>query len=389
MRIAVIGAGIIGLATAAELVRRGHDVHVVDPAPASGASHAAAGMLAAVTETVWGQDALHRLMRESAARYPAFVSQLQRTTGHDVGFRTTPTLSAGVDAADRETLAQLRELQRGLGMDVESLTGSEARERESALGPSVTGAMLIADDHQIDPRRVTGALLGHLGDRVRAERATGVVRDGSAVCGIRLATGERVDADVVVVAAGLGVRDLSGLPALPLRPVWGDVVRVRIPQTQRPLVTRTIRALVHGRPVYVVPRADGSAVIGASVREGGVEGVQLGGVATLLHDAARVVPGLAECEIIELTARPRPASPDAVPLLGRPEAGLVISTGYDRHGILLTALAAELGADLAEGRDIDSGMAAVLDPLRFDGAAAPAPSPAFAGISADVTKGLS
>lgn len=388
MRIAVIGAGMIGLATAAELVRRGHEVDVLDPDPAGGASHAAAGMLAAVTEAAWGQEALHRLMRESAARYPAFVSRLERQTGHDLGYRTTSTLSVGVDAADRETLAQLRELQRGLGMEVVPITGSDAREREPALGPAVTAAMLIADDHQIDPRRATRALLRHLGDRVRAERAIRVSCEGPSGCAIELGTGERWDADAVVVAAGLGARELIGIPALPLRPVWGDVVRVRVPPSQRPLLTRTIRALVHGRPVYVVPRADGSAVIGATVREGGVEGVQAGGIATLLHDAARIVPGLAECEIIDLTARPRPASPDAAPMLGRTGAGLVISTGYDRHGILLAALAADLGADLAEGRDIDPGMAAVLNPLRFDGAAQPSPPPALAACGA-LTKGQS
>lgn len=386
MRITVIGAGIIGLATAAELLRRGHEVQVVDPDPANGASHAAAGMLAAVTEVAWGQDALHPLMSESANRYPAFVSRLERMTGHDLGYRATPTLSVGVDAADRETLAQLRELQRGLGMKVESLTGSEAREREPALGPAVTTAMLVADDHQIDPRRVTSALLAHLGDRVREERASQVMRDEEKVSGVLLGTGEQLDADVVVAAAGLGVRDLVGLPALPLRPVWGDIVRVRVPQSQQPLLTSTVRALVHGRAVYIVPRADGSAVIGASVREGGAEGVQVAGVATLLQDASRIVPGLAECEIIDLTARPRPASPDAVPMLGRTEPGLVISTGYDRHGILLAALAADLGADLAEGRDIDAAMAAVLDPLRFGAAAQPL------SISAEamgtVTKGL-
>ncbi len=386
MRIAVIGAGIIGLATAAELLHRGHDVQVVDPDPAGGASHAAAGMLAAVTETAWGQDALHPLMSESAKRYPAFVSQLERTTGHDLGFRATSTLSVGVDAADRETLVQLRGLQRRLGVEIRSLTGSDAREHEPALGPAVTSAMLVAEDHQIDPRRVTAALLALLGSRVREERVLEVIRDGSTVRAVALDTGERLDADVVVAAAGLGVGEVAGLPDLPLRPVWGDIVRVRIPPSQRPLLTSTVRALVHGRAVYIVPRADGSAVIGASVREGGVEGVQLGGVAALLHDAARIVPALAECEIVELTARPRPASPDAVPMLGRVEPGLVISTGYDRHGILLAALAAELGADLAEGRDIDAETAAAVDPLRFESAASTSRD---LGVSDAITKGLS
>ena len=407
MRIAVIGAGIIGLATAWELVRRGHDVAVFDPAPATGASRAAAGMLASVAEVVWGQPTLYPLMTASVERYPEFARWLEADAGHGVGYRTNPTLVIGAEAADRDALLGLSGLQSSLGMGVERLAPSQARRLEPALTPSIAGAVRIAGDHQIDPRQVTAALLEVLGDRVRRERVAAVVRGGDAeagagddgtgfplrhgseggargyepeggagpdaparTTGIRLESGEVVAADQVLACPGLSAASIEGLPELPLRPVWGDILRLGVPDRLRPLVTHTVRGLVHGRPVYVVPRADGSLVLGATSREDGLAGVQAGGVLALLRDAERLVPGVAECEIREMLARPRPGTPDDVPLVGRLDAGLVVSTGYFRHGVLLAPLAAELGADLVEGRPIDGAAAAALDPFRFDPALA-------------------
>ncbi|GAT72354.1 glycine oxidase ThiO [Microbacterium sp. HM58-2] len=392
MRIAVIGAGIIGLATADELVRRGHDVAVCDPRPAGGASHAAAGMLAHAAEAAWGQEALMPLMAASAARYPGFVARLAASAGHAVGHRVDGTLSVGVDAADREALAALAELQRAHGLPAERVTGSAAREREPALGPAVTSAVLTVDDHQVDPRQVTAALLTVLGDRVRPESVDAVIRTAGAATGIRLASGMEIEADAVVVAAGLGSAAIEGVPSLPLRPVWGDILRLRIPEGLRPLLTLTVRAQVRGRSVYLVPRDDGTVVLGASVREGGVEGVQAGSVLALLRDADTVVPGIGECEIVEMLARPRPGSPDAVPLLGRVSPGLVVSTGFDRHGVLLTPLAAEVGADLAEGRDVDAALLSAMDPRRFAAArdreaAGPRTAPALADLVGALPEG--
>jgi len=365
MRVAVIGAGIIGLATAEELVRRGHAVVVFDPAPATGASFAAAGMLAHAAEAMWGQDALIPLMSASAERYSGFNERVIAASGRSLGYRAEGTLSVGVDGADRETLAALVDLQHAHGLPAERMTGTAAREREPALGSAVTSAVATSADHQIDPRQVMAALLSVLDDRVRRDSVSAVTRTGTAVTGVVLSSGERIEVDAVVVAAGLGSAAIEGVPALALRPVWGDVLRLRVPESLRPMLSSTIRAQVRGRSVYLVPREDGSVVLGASVREGGVTGVQVGSVLTLLRDAETIVPGIGECEIVEMVARPRPGTPDAVPLLGRVSPGLVISTGFDRHGVLLTPLAAEVGADLVEGRGVDAEMLVAMNPLRF------------------------
>jgi len=369
MRIIVVGAGIIGLASASELLRRGHEVTVFDPVPAAGASRAAAGMLAPTTELAWGQDVLHPLLAAAAARFPDFIAALEERTGLGTGHRRTATLALGIDAADRATLAELAMLR---GDAVRRITGSEARRLEPALAPAVSGGLLVCEDHQVDPRRVTAALLTELGSRVRLEAVAAVEREpGSGrATGIRSASGERAAADEVLVAAGLGATLIDGVPRLPLRPVWGDILRLRVPDAIRPLLTHTVRGLVRGSAVYLVPREDGELVLGATVREGGVEGVQAGGVLALLRDAERILPGVAECEVVEVLARARPGSPDAVPLLGRVAPGLVVATGFDRHGVLLTPLAAELGADLIEGRDVAPTFSAAMDPFRFDGTGA-------------------
>lgn len=363
MRVAVVGAGIVGLATAFELMKRGHDVTVHDPVPAGGASHAAAGMLAAVTETVWAHDELHALLRTAAQEYPDFLSQLS-AAGGESGFRSTATLSVGVDGADRESLARLATLQRRDGAHVEQLVGSQARRREPALGSAVTTAMLVTDDHQVDPRQITGSLLRVLAERVHHHRVTEVLFNGGTVRGIRSEGGE-VTADVVIVAAGLGVHGIGGVPSLPVRPVWGDIMRLRVPEALRPLLTDTVRATVHGHSVYLVPRADGTLVVGASVRESGGEGPHTGSVFALLRDAQKVVPGIEECELVEVIARARPGSPDALPLLGPLAPGLIASTGFDRHGVLLAPLAAKLTARLVDGQPLPTPLNSQLDPYRF------------------------
>ena len=153
--------------------------------------------------------------------------------------------------------------------------------------------------------------------------------------------------------------DLGALPeglVLPLRPVHGDILRLRVPEHLRPLCTATLRGVVRGLPVYVVPRNDGTVVIGASSREDGCAGVNAGSVHQLLRDAQVLLPAVAELELIETTARARPGTPDNAPLLGRVAAadgtempGLLIATGFFRHGVLLAPIAARITTQLLAG----------------------------------------
>lgn len=386
--VAVIGGGVIGHAVAWEFQRTGRSVALIDDAPGSGASWAAAGMLAAVSEYHYQEEDLLDLMVESAGIWPGFADGLAANAATTTGYQTTPTLTVGAGAADRSALLDLRRVQCELGLAVEPLTIREARRREPLLSPGISCALDTPDDHQVDPRLLIAALREALGRHpdgstaventvkgfaVRAA-AESLIYDGGKVTGVRLRGGGEVTAGETIVANGLYAGQLGGLPEglqLPLRPVHGDILRLRIPGHLRPLLTATIRGLVHGVPVYLVPRTDGTLVIGATQREDrlgspdqGRDGVgdpasttavSAGGVYQLLRDAQQLVPAVAELELLEATARARPATPDNAPFLGRVGTaaghiqGLIISTGFFRHGVLLAPVAARICRELADG----------------------------------------
>jgi len=337
MRVRVLGAGIVGLSVADELLGRGHDVTVVDPDPGRGASYAAAGMLSPAGEAWHGEEELFRLGATSLAMWPEYAARL------GVHVHTRGTLLAGADAADLQQVErQLAVLDRA-GVAYARLGRRELLDREPGLGRVVGGA-LLPDDHSVDPREVVAALLRSVG------RA--VVRDERRV--------ETDAAEVTVIATGASLPE----PYAPLiRPVRGDVVRVR---TDDPM-EGTVRAWVHGEQVYVVPRRpiDGAAevVIGATSeeRDGPLEPT-VEGVWRLLDSARRLVPGLDRAQVAEAIARDRPGTPDNHPLVGPTgEPGVVLAAGTYRNGVLLAPLVGRLVADHLETGAVDPAT----DPRRF------------------------
>ncbi|UVI37514.1 glycine oxidase ThiO [Brevibacterium spongiae] len=383
MHVIVVGAGIIGLSTAWHLRRLSAEVTIIDPTPGQGATHAAAGMIAPAAEVVWGQTPLYPLMQTSARLYPDFAAEVASATGADLGLTDTGTLVCAGDRADLQALRELRENQDEAGFTTELLTGSRARSLEPALSPSVAGAVRIPGDHSIDPRRITSALLTSFASGLLRRRVTGLVRDGGATVGVEVEDGSHLSADQVIIAAGTEANGITGVPVLPLRHVWGDVLRLRAPAELDPLLTSTIRGLVNGRPVYLVPRPDGEIVLGASSREDGRSGISAGAMHRLLQDGQRLVPGVLDCEVTDVTTRARPGSPDDLPLIGRVDDGCIVSTGYFRHGILLAPLGGRLSAELALGLRSDWLPDGALDSVDLQRFSADATMPASTYDPAD------
>ncbi|OUD02438.1 glycine oxidase ThiO [Streptomyces swartbergensis] len=340
----VIGGGIIGLVTAWRAAQRGLATAVVDPEPGGGAAQVAAGMLAAVTELHYGEQTLLGLNLASARRYPDFAAELTEQTGHDLGYRRCGTLAVALDADDRAHLRELHTLQQQSGLESQWLSGRECRRLEPLLAPGVRGGLRVDGDHQIDPRRLAGALVaaceraGVVFHRVWAERLT-VVRDRAT--GVVTDDGTPLEAGQVVLAGGSLSGRLAGVPQdvlPPVRPVKGQVVRLTMPQRHGPFLSRTVRAVVRGSHVYLVPRESGELVVGATSEEMGWDTtVTAGGVYELLRDAHELVPGITELPLTETRAGLRPGSPDNAPLLGPTGLeGLLLATGHYRNGVLLT-----------------------------------------------------
>ncbi len=395
----VLGGGVIGLSVAWRARQRGMSVTVLErDATGQGSSRVAAGMLAPVAEAEFGE-AGRRLLElglRSAEIWPAFAADLQAVTGREVGLMKTGTLLLARDEDEARELERQIAFRDSLGLRTERLRPSEAREREPALAPTVRLALEAPEDNSVDPRLVlaalrsacesTGVVLREHARVARIEsdgagagspptRVTGVTlgseeaegrhcghgggREGTGAKGGNayefVAKGgdpfEFVAAGAVVVAAGAWVEQIEGLPGdarVPVRPVKGQILRLRDPAGPG-LLERVVRF----RGGYLVPRADGRYVLGATVEERGFElAPTVGGVYELLRDAHELVPGVSELEIEELCVGLRPGTPDNVPAIGPGAlAGLIWATGHHRNGILLAPLTAELVVEtLVEGQ---------------------------------------
>jgi len=347
----IVGAGVIGLGIAWRLAAQDAQVSVFDKGAAgAGASHAAAGMLAACAEAEPGEEALVALGRESQARWPGFADELARQTGIDVELRREGTLVIARTADDQAHLLHQLAFAQKLGLPLEWLCAAETRRREPHLAPGIAGALWSPQDHQVDNRKLATAL------RAAATGAGAVLHEHCAVAeisikggraeGVVLANGTFVPADHVVLAAGAWSRGIAGLPPdvrPPVRPVKGQMLALRM-DAAAPLLTHVVWA----PGAYLVPRRDGRLLVGATVEEKGFDAaLTAGAMLTLLDAAWRVVPAIEELPIDETWAGHRPGSRDDAPIVG-PAAvnGLIYATGHHRNGILLAPVTADVIARL-------------------------------------------
>ena len=391
--VVVTGGGVIGLSIAWRAAQRGFSVTLADPSPGQGASYAAAGMLTPVSEAAYAEKELFALGAASLGRYPAFAAELAAASGEPASFRTAGTLQIGYDADDIAVIDELHALQDSLGVPGQRLTPRECRRLEPMLDPSVRGGLLAEADGSVDPRQLTRALLTAIdragvrlirqpvagiltgpADRSPGDAGPGRRRPGDdppgddppgdglgpgprtgagggtdqpgreRASGVRLADGSAIAADWTVLAAGWNSGAIEGLPAdcvPPVRPVKGQVARLLAPDG---FLRRTVRGIVRGSSVYLVPRDNGELVLGATQEDLGPDTrVTAGGLWELLRDARALVPGITELEFTEAVARLRPGTPDNAPVLGPCRmAGLVLATGHFRNGVLLTPVTADI-----------------------------------------------
>ena len=340
----IVGGGTIGLAIGFELVRRGMPVTMFEKdAAGRGTSYQAAGMLAPDAEIEFEELELYEFNRESLRRWPDFAKRVEKAGGQSVDYRDEGTLIVADDRDAAEALERLYNFQREQGLNVEWLTGEEAREIEPFLAPRLSAAVFAPSDHQVDNRRLVDALRaafeaegGTLHDHTPVEA---VVPDADAPA-VRTEDGQCIAGEQVVVAAGVWSRELDGLEpdaTPPVRPVKGQMIQLR---RKRPF---DLQHVVRGPEAYLAPKSDGRIVVGATSEEMGFDtAVTAGGLYDLLEGGWEVVPGIRDLPVDETWAGLRPATRDHAPLLGTtPAPGVLMATGHYRHGILLTPVTAE------------------------------------------------
>jgi glycine oxidase len=353
-----VGGGVIGLCCAWYAARRGARVVVLDRGePGAGATRVAAGMLAPVGELSFGEPRLLEMTLASARLYPEFVAELETETGIGTGYEQLGALHVALDRDEAAQLRRVHELQRSLELDAEWLAPRRCRELEPGLTPSLNGGVHARREAAVDPRRLTAALLAGLeANGVEVMGGTEVVDGlfaGERLRGVRTAGGEELHADSVVLASGAWSGTASWLPehARPaVRPVKGEVLELRVRGSggDGAAATPPTTRILASERVYLVPRPDGRLIVGATVEERGFDTtVSAGGVLELLREAYRLLPEVAEMELIGSTAGLRPGTPDNLPLIA-PGAldGLLLATGHHRNGILLAPLTGKAIAEL-------------------------------------------
>jgi glycine oxidase len=343
----VIGGGILGLSTAWRLLRAGLPVVIVDDAPESSATRAAAGMLAPFTEVSPNAD-MQALLARSLEMYPGFVEEIEREADREIEIEFPGTILL-VTAEQRAGLVDQLAAQ---DIRAEALDASALRELEPDL--SAESAILFPGEGYVDPRALHDALREAfarrggrwISSRARAfERAPVETTDREHVT-VRTAEGI-VRGRIVLNAAGVGAGELLGEELRTLlrpRPVRGEIVRLR-PRS------RAVRHLVHKEGgIYLVPRRDGTLLVGATAAEGETPRVTAGGVRWLLDRAVEIIPSLNDAEFVEAWSGARPLAGDGAPeIIEDPSGSVFHGVGLYRNGILLAPLlSAQLEARILE-----------------------------------------
>ncbi|WP_418602045.1 glycine oxidase ThiO [Mycolicibacterium sp. SCSIO 43805] len=318
--LAVIGGGVIGLAVARRAAQDGWAVRV-HRSTERGASWVAGGMLAPHSEGWPGEE---RLLQIGLASLQLWNSGFLDGLPAEV-VTARGSLVVAVDRADAADLKTVADWLSAQGHPVTPTT--TARDVEPLLAQGIRHGFVADTELAVDNRLVVDALAAHC-DRLGVRWAPAVAE-----------LSEVDDADAVVIANGIDAPALW--PVLAVRPVKGEVLRLRWRRGCMPVPHRVIRARVHGRQVYLVPRHDG-VVVGATQYEHGRDTAPtVGGVRDLLDDACAVLPALGEYELAECAAGLRPMTPDNLPVVGRLDERTLVATGHGRSGFLLAPWTAE------------------------------------------------
>jgi len=364
--VAIVGGGIIGCAIAYQLAKAGAAVTLVERgAIAREASWASAGLISPPKPGMPGGMARARLEARSFMMYPALLAELAEATAIDVAQVTGGRLSVALSEAEEASLRATLAWQRDLGFDVEWLDGDATRGMAPALAPAIRGAVWCAAASGLRAAALTIALARAAEARGATIRertpVEGFLREGGRIAGIRT-SGGAIRAGATVIAAGAWTAALGELLdlELPTRPVRGQMLALAA-------ATLPLRQAIAGAGGFLIPRADGTIAVAATVDEAGFDtSVTPDGLTWLATLIRTLAPGYASARVVETWAGLRPATADDLPIMGRAPGldGLWVAAGHMRDGILWAPIVGELmGAAILGG--VPDPALAPFDPRRF------------------------
>jgi glycine oxidase ThiO len=372
MNVLVIGGGVIGLSIARELHIAGlRDITVVDKgAPGCEASWAAAGMLALNAETEKVDD-FYRLCSESNDLYPAFAESLYKETGIGVGLDLAGTLQLAFDEAEAERLLEKYRRQRDADLPTEMLSAEEVLRLEPEISPRVILGISYPNDRQVDNRKLVSALIEYCRRNeikiVAKEQIHSVAVESGQVFGA-LTEKDKFPADVTILATGAWTSFIeigdTGPIDVDIKPIRGQMVAFSAD-------SHILKKVIYGPNCYLVPKADGRVLAGATVEDVGFDkAVTDTAVDELRRSATGILPEIANLNIVETWSGLRPRSTDELPVIGKVAGieNLFIATGHYRNGILLAPLTAKIIADKITGNG-DSRYLSIFGLDRFERAA--------------------
>jgi glycine oxidase len=335
--ILIIGGGIIGLSLAIELKLRGASVTVLSRNYQEAAARAAAGMLAPQAEEIPPSPILD-LCLKSRSLYPDWITKLESLTGLNSGYW------------DCGILAPIYESVKGINVNkftenAHWLDEKEVHQHLPGLSGEVKGGWWYPDDAQVDNRALYETLkaaVNILKIEIIAGNVTEILQNETNILGVKTSQGE-YQASHYVLTTGAWTQEL--LPIIPVSPTKGQMLSISPPYQGGDLPLKNV---LFGEEIYVVPRRDGTIVLGAtSENVGFTSGNTSAGIQALLQGANRLFPQLKDYQILEFWWGFRPATPDELPILGSSEwENLTLATGHYRNGILLAPVTVQLIADL-------------------------------------------
>ncbi len=351
--VAVLGGGVIGLACAFELARRGRNVVIIErDRPGQQASQVAAGLLGTAALPLGEQDDIYPLKLDSLRRFPQFIADVESASGMNAGYRSEGTLWIARNADEDEQLDQLHAERAGRDLDSRRLSASAVASLEPNLSAELLSGLLVTDDVQVDPRRLLPELEQASIDAgvsvLSRHEARGAEYDESSDTWTVQVTRsndsgsasppDSVRARQLLITAGpwadlitdCDQRESTSLVSTGVGPVKGQLLRLHAP--------RLIDHVIRSTNIDLAQRDHGELIV-ASTKEPDA-GWDLTPTRAaqrfLLERAYGVIPALRGLDVAEQSVGLRPAVDDHLPVIGSGgRRGLWIATGHYRHGILL------------------------------------------------------